>query len=124
LLQSGTIELVDEFDRTWIQEIEVASPPWTTFPIGYYMGTWKNGGNIHTFHGGDGPYLEWDEIDFSRQPADHTNYNGRTYTAIYGAEYLLRVRTQGPEGESIGMGHLEFFMHRGYERYLDQTAAN
>jgi hypothetical protein len=91
--------------------------PWTTFPIGYYLGTWRDGGNIHTYHGGDPVHTEWDVIDFSTQPADHGTYDGRAYKGIYGAEYPVRVTTTGPYGTSKGMGHIEFFMHRRYRRY-------
>lgn len=117
LLRSGSVDLLDEKGRPWRQSFTVASPPWTTFPIGYYMGTWRDGGNIHTYHGSSEPYQEWDVIDFSSQPANHTTYDGRSYEGIYGAEYLLEVHTEGPGVDSHGLGHLEFFMHRDYERY-------
>ena len=123
MLAGGSIELKDEHGRSWHQELKTAFPPWTTFPIGYYEGTWRDGGNIHTYHGPDDPYMEWDVIDFSRQPADHSTYDGRKYSGIYGAEYAVRVHTDGPEGEATGLGHIEMFMHRRYQRYQPEDAA-
>jgi hypothetical protein len=122
MLAGGSLELEDEHGRAWHQEFEVASPPWATFPIGYYEGTWRDGGNIHTYHGPEDPYVEWDTIDFSRQPADHQTYDGRAYKGIYGAEYPVEVHTEGPEGSADGLGHVEFFMHRRYRRYQPEEA--
>lgn len=124
LMQGGTIDLVDEHGREWRQELEVAIPPWLTFPIGYYEGTWKDGGNIHTYHGPDNPYVEWDEFDFSDQPTSHRDYNGREYKGIYGGEYLVRVHTDGPDGfTSDGLAQIEFFVHRTHGRYGEEPVA-
>lgn len=117
VLDGGTISLVDDQGRSWRQDFEVAALPWATLPIGYYQGTWTDGGNIHTYHGPPEPYVEWDVLDLSSQPVAHTTYDGRLIKRLYGAEYLVRVRTEGPLGVSDGLGHLEFFMHRAYERY-------
>lgn len=117
VLAGGDLVFEDEHGATWKQSFESASMPWTTFPIGYYLGTWRDGGNIHTYHGNDPVHTEWDVIDFSQQPASHTTYDGRSYSGIHGAEYPVRVTTEGPHGVSTGMGHIEFFMHRSYKRY-------
>lgn len=117
MLSGGTIDLEDELGRSWRQEFDVVCPPWATFPIGYYAGTWRDGGNIHTYHGTDEPYLEWDVMDFSVQPVDHELYTGRRLVGVYGAEYLVSARTEGPEGVAEGLGHVEFFMSRRYRRY-------
>jgi len=117
VIERGEIDLVDAHGREWHQTLTTASMPWTTFPIGYYLGTWRDGGNIHTYHGGADVYVEHDVIDFSSQPADHRTYDGRQYTGIYGAEYLVSVQTDGPFGPAEGLGHIEFFMHRKYQRY-------
>ena len=117
VLSGGTVALTDHLGRPWRQEFEVASQPWATLPIGYYQGTWTDGGNIHTYHGPQQPYLEWDTLDFSSQPAPYTFADGRTLPRVYGAEYLVSVQTDGPLGTARGLGHLEFFMHRAYERY-------
>ena len=80
------------------------------------VGTWRDGGNIHTYHGD--PHLEWDELDYSVQPTTHTTYDGRTFERNYGVEYLVRMKMRGPDGiESTGLAHVEFFMSRQYERY-------
>jgi hypothetical protein len=114
ILEGGTIELEDEQGRSWHQRLEATALPWATFPIGYYRGTWRDGGNIHTYHG-ESPHVEWDELDFTSQPTDHVDYAGREYRNIQGAEYVLRVHTEGPEAASApGLGHLEFFVHRDY----------
>jgi hypothetical protein len=117
VLEGGTVQLEDEHGREWRQELEVTAPAWVTFPIGYYQGNWRDGGNIHTYHG-QSPYVEWDELDFTTQPTDHTDYAGRKYRGILGAEYAVRVRTEGPDGIAAnGLGHLEFFIHRRYRGY-------
>jgi hypothetical protein len=114
ILEGGTIELEDERGRSWHQRLEATALPWATFPIGYYRGTWRDGGNIHTYHG-QSPHVEWDELDFTSQPTDHVDYAGREYRNIHGAEYLVRVHTEGPDATSAsGLGHLEFFVHRDY----------
>lgn len=117
VLAGGTLELEDEHGDAWRQRIEVPCQPWATFPIGYYRGTWKDGGNIHTYHGPPDPHVEWDVLDFSRQPTDHTNYVGRTFEGVQGAEYVVRVRTEGPQGRVDGLGHVEMFVHRRHQRY-------
>jgi hypothetical protein len=122
VLAGGDLEFLDEQGRTWTQTFETASVGWTTFPIGYYLGTWRGGGNIHTYHGVEGVHTEHDVIDFSTQPADHQTYDGRSYSGIYGAEYPIRQVIRGPYGEARGMGHIEFFMHRRYKRYQPRDA--
>jgi len=122
VIEGGTIRLEDEHGRDWRVTLEHVCMPWTTFPIGYYQGTWNDGGNIHTYHGPDDPYVEWDEVDFSSQPAKYTlrGEKGRTFDKVYGAEYVFKCRTEGPEGTSEGLSHVEFFMHRRYSRYQPQ----
>ena len=124
VLSGGSLEFVDEHGRTWQQQLEVSCMPWTTFPIGYYGGTWRDGGNIHTYHdSGAGVHVESDVVDFSQQPADYQSYGGRTFTKVYGAEYVVKVHTDGPEGAASGLGHIEFFMHRSYLPYRPDDAS-
>jgi hypothetical protein len=114
-VSSGVVDLVDEQGRAWRHEIYVATSPWQSFMIGYNGGSWRDGGNIGSYHG-SGIYQECDEFDLAIQPFDLDDYLGRPRTR-YGNEYVVRVRSTGPDGISEGLGHLETFIDGTYRRY-------
>lgn len=114
-VKSGRIDFVDEQGRPWVQEISIDNPPWQSFMIGYNGGSWTDGGNIGSYHG-PGIYQERDEFDLSSQPFDIPDYNGRPRTR-WGNEYVARVRWNGPDGTSEGLGHLETFFDAAYHPY-------
>jgi hypothetical protein len=124
-VMAGLIELTDENGDKWTQEIEAADMPWQSFAIGYNGGSWKDGGNIGSYHG-EGVYQEFDEFDLSRQPFDIDDYLGRRRMR-WGNEYVVHVRTSGPDGQCKGVGHLETFFEGTYRPYgfgLEDTGAN
>jgi hypothetical protein len=111
----GVIDLVDEFDRPWRQEIELAFPPWLSSTIGYNGGSWKDGGSLFTYHG-PGLNLEWDEFDLSKQPFELYNYNGQRLPSN-GLQAVMRLRSTGPDGTDTGQAYLEFFLNGRYKPY-------
>ncbi len=124
VLDTGKVILTDAAGGLWRQELKVVSPPWSPVTIGYDKGSWKDGGSIHTWHGDDEIVLEFDEFDFSRQPARHERYDGRVIPAMFGVEHLLSVVTVAPDGSSSdGAGKLEMFISKRHPRYGDRTSA-
>lgn len=131
ILRGGTITLVDEAGGTWVQEVEVASPPWLPDTIGYTPGSWKDGGTFHTWHGSEELAMEWDEFDFSKQPMRFERYKVSGEDAkdafgtghitdglVHGYEYLVKVRTTAPDGETMeGAAMLEHFINGAYHPY-------
>jgi len=114
LLKAATITLIDSEGGKWTQRIEPVGPPWVTATIGYQAGSWRDGGSMRTYHG-PGVSLEWDEFDFSRQPFDHTMYNGTVLRGLHGKEYLSRITTTAPDGRRwTGAGHTELFLDGPY----------
>jgi hypothetical protein len=111
----GAVSLTDEDGGNWRQEFEVLAPPWSTVPVGYYIGSWKDGGNIQTYHGSS-PYLEWDEFDF-QAPHDHTRYDGKVIRSLTGVEHFARIRMTGPEVEFDALGQFELHIEGGYAPY-------
>ena len=76
---------------------------------------WRDGGNIHTYHGPDDPYMEWDEFDFSRQPAAHTLYGETAARTVYGVEHYGWVEITDPQGRRHrGQQHTEVFLNGRY----------
>lgn len=114
LLKSGTVTLTDAEGGRWTQRLEPVGPPWVTATIGYQAGSWRDGGSMRTYHG-PGVSLEWDEFDFSRQPFDHTMYDGTVHKGLHGKEYLSRVVTTAPDGRQwVGAAHTELFLDGPY----------
>lgn len=121
--------LRDTRGRDWRQIIEVDTPPFMPMTMGYTTGSWKDGGNFHTYHGSEELALEWDEFDFSKQPTLYTPYgidgNSDTFAAamgfdytkpICGAEHLARITTIAPDGTSmVGAGQVEMFVNGPYK---------
>ncbi|MCZ7526583.1 MAG: hypothetical protein M5U14_09535 [Acidimicrobiia bacterium] len=115
-LAGGTVRLADEHGREWVQQLELADPPWFPLEIGYHQGTWNDGGSIQTYHG-PGVYLEYDELDVSSQPFDY-DLGGFVLQGVNGTEHLVRVRTTGPDGTvTEGLGHVEMFVEGPYAPY-------
>ena len=131
ILKNGTVHLTDEGGAHWRMEFEVASPPWIVQTMGYHPGSWKDGGTFFTYHGSEELALEWDEFDFSKQPARYrpykvtgeaaaTNFGEGTENGelIQGPEYLARVTTHAPDGSvSTGSGQVELFIRGAYRPY-------
>jgi hypothetical protein len=65
-VSGGTLRVEDIDGGIWHFAFQVTAPPYVIVPVGYHLGSWRDGGNIHTYHGPDDPYLEWDEL--TRQP--------------------------------------------------------
>lgn len=116
IVTGGTVYLTDELGREWRQEIEVVGAPWSILPIGYYHGTWKDGGNLHTWHRSEPFHVEWDAFDVST-PRDHQTYDGRVFRNHCGSEYLGRIRTIGPGVDFTGLGHVEVQIEGRYTPY-------
>lgn len=117
-LSHGIVDLIDENGDEWHHELKVASPPWSPATIGYNVdgGSWKNGGNIGSYHG-PGVYIEHDEFDFSIQPHNLLNHQGKPMRT-HGREHITIVRSTGPDGStSVGLGQLEFLCEGRYTPY-------
>jgi hypothetical protein len=89
---SGVLDIDDVAGRRWQMEFEVTAPPYVILPIGYHVGSWKDGGNIHTYHGSADPVMEWDEFDFSHQPTEHTLYGETQPRKLFGVEHIARIK--------------------------------
>ena len=115
---AGSLELDDVAGRLWQMEFEVTAPPYVIIPIGYHVGSWKDGGTIHTYHGDADPVMEWDEFDFSKQPTEHTLYGETQPRKMFGVEHIARIRLHGPDGiEEEGRAQIEVFLNGRYEPY-------
>jgi hypothetical protein len=117
-MSSGELEIDDVNGGLWRLAFEVTAPPYVIVPVGYHVGSWKDGGNIHTFHGQDNPYMEWDEFDFSTQPAKHTLYGETEPRTVYGVEHLGTISITAPDGTvHRGKQHTEIFLNGRYAPY-------
>jgi hypothetical protein len=118
-LSSGAWELIDNLGGTWTQVYErVPSGCWLPATIGYWAGSWKDGGTMFTYHGTPGLVQECDEFDFSDLIYDHTLYNGEQRHGLHSYEHLGRVTTTDPDGEvSSGSSHMEVFIPGRYSPY-------
>ena len=114
----GTVFLDDENDGCWQLQFDVPHPPHVLIQAGYHQGSWKDGGNIHTWHVGANPYLEWDEFDFSEQPAQHQLYGETEPKTVYGAEHVARIQLTAPDGNvQSGQAQIEVFVTGRYAPY-------
>jgi len=117
-LQRGTLRMVDEANGAWTVTFELAWPPAPVIQAGYHQGSWRDGGTIATYHGHADPYLEWDEFDFSRQPAAHTLYGQTQARTVCGVEHVVRIRLTDPQGKvSDGLAEIEVFLNGRYAPY-------
>jgi hypothetical protein len=131
-LKRVTMSIVDSEGGHWTQELNAVGPPWVGQTSGYYPGGWKDGGNVHTYHGSEELALEWDEFDFSSQPVLHKFYSsgesgfidgfGQGAKApdqpILGHVYLCETRTTAPDGSmSVGAAHVEHYINGPYRPY-------
>lgn len=131
MLKRAVLHLTDVNGGAWRQVFERAAPPWVVQTMGYHPGSWKDGGTFFTYHGSEELALEWDEFDFSRQPAPYTPYVVRGEAAasnfgegsargqlVHGPEYLCRVTTYAPDGTvSTGAAQVEMFINGPYKPY-------
>lgn len=114
----GSLAVKDADGGEWLFAFVVTMPPHVIVPVGYHLGSWKDGGNIHTWHGPDDPYMEWDEFDFSRQPARHTLYGEKQEREVYGVEHIGSVVITAPDGSvHQGMHQTEVFLNGRYSPY-------
>ena len=117
-VSAGTLEVRDAEGGQWSFSFEVTAPPYVIVPVGYHLGSWKDGGNIHTWHGPADPYMEWDEFDFSTQPASHTLYGESEPRRVYGVEHYGNVEVRSPDGRSYrGRHHTEVFLNGRFRPY-------
>jgi hypothetical protein len=117
-LQSGIVRLTDENGASWALEFDVAWPAAPVIQCGYHLGSWRDGGTIATYHGAADLHFEWDEFDFTRQPATHTLYGQTTPRKVYGVEHVARLRLVSPDGRmSEGQAEIEVFLNGRYAPY-------
>lgn len=110
--------LEDEHGGQWLQEMEIRTPGWHPFTIGYAKGSWKDGGTMVTYRGADAPAVEWDDFDFSPQPVDHTTYDGTVIRGMSAPESLAHVRCTGPDGRTVeGQAQVELPISGRYIPY-------
>jgi hypothetical protein len=115
---SGLLTVNDVDGGVWTFDFKVSAPPHVIVPVGYHLGSWKDGGNIHTYHGPDNPYMEWDEFDFSSQPAQHTLYGETEPRTVYGVEHIGAVTITTPDGRKHqGKHQTEVFLNGRYAPY-------
>jgi hypothetical protein len=117
VMDHATVTMTDSDGGTWVQTFETVGQPWSPFPVGYHVGTWKDGGTLQTYHGPQHPYIEADDFDISVQPFKRQMYNGTKLT-VWGCEYLARVTLTDPEGRvSHGGAQIEIFLDGRYDPY-------
>ncbi len=132
VLRSVVMSLVDTEGGHWRQEFTASGAPWMGKTSGYYPGGWKDGGNVHTYHGSEELALEWDSFDFSKQPLIHEPYASPESghidgfgqglkgpgTPVQGSVYLCAVRTTTPDGKiHVGAAHVEHYINGRYAPY-------
>jgi hypothetical protein len=62
--------------------------------------------------------MEWDEFDFSQQPAQHTLYGETEPRAVYGVEHIGVMTLTGPDGRvRKGKHQTEVFLNGRYAPY-------
>lgn len=117
-VSAGKLEVHDASGGRWLFSFEVTAPPYVILPVGYHLGSWRDGGNIHTYHGAENPYMEWDEHNFSRQPTKHTLYGETESRTVYGVEHMGWVDITAPDGSvHRGMHNTEIFLNGRYTPY-------
>lgn len=131
ILKRVVMSLEDSGGGKWTQEFIAAGMPWVGQTSGYYAGGWKDGGNVHTYHGSEELAMEWDEFDFSQQPLIHHPYateggaldgfgRGQQGPAskVQGHVYLCETRTTAPDGSvHVGAAHVEHYFNGPYRPY-------
>jgi hypothetical protein len=128
LLKQAEVFLTDSAGGEWRQLFEAVSPPWIVATMGYNTGSWKDGGNVFSYHGSEELATEWDDFDFSQQPVRYVPYGVKdpsqgdghgVYDSfaepIYGVEYGARVTTWAPDGtKGEGSAQFEMFISPPY----------
>jgi hypothetical protein len=117
-LEAGLLHLTDADGGRWRVSFEVAWPAAPVIQCGYHLGSWRDGGTIATYHGPGDPYFEWDEFDFSKQPAAHVLYGQSTPRQVYGVEHIARIKLTDPRGAvHHGQAQIEVFLNGRYAPY-------
>ena len=117
-LRRGVVHVTDANGGAWRLEFDVAWPAAPVIQCGYHLGSWRDGGTIATYHGAANPYFEWDEFDFTTQPAAHTLYGQSTERRVYGVEHVARLRVVTPDGTTLdGQTEIEVFLNGRYAPY-------
>ncbi|WP_156842897.1 hypothetical protein [Novosphingobium aquimarinum] len=127
LLSKVVMAITDTQGGNWKLEFEAVAPPWIAQTSGYFPGGWKDGGNVHTYHGSEELALESDSFDFSIQPIDYRPYQAEADTTdmfgagsskVQGMVYLCAVKVKGPDG-TVGQGaaHVEHWINGRYAPY-------
>lgn len=114
----GVLSVTDVEGGRWEMHFKTSAPPYVIVPVGYHLGSWRDGGNIHTWHGPEDPYMEWDQFDFSSQPATHTLYGESQARQVYGVEHYGTVEVIAPDGSRHqGLQNTEVFLNGRYAPY-------
>jgi hypothetical protein len=118
LLLGGTVTAIDDHGGRWLLDFEVAAPPWLLWPLGGWIGGWRDGGTWQTFHG-DGDVIEWDDFDVSQQPMDHQGApNLPLVRRTRGIEHVAAATLTAPDGSTEpAVAHVEFWVDGVHERY-------
>lgn len=117
-MKSGEVTLEDINGGIWKLLFEVTAPPYVIVPVGYHLGSWRDGGNIHTYHGAGNPYMEWDEFDFSQQPTEHILYGDTEARKVFGVEHIGTLKVIDPRGNlHDGLHNTEIFLNGRYTPY-------
>jgi len=123
MLTGGKVFITDAEGGEWKQEFQIGTLPFLFAPIGYWVGSWRDGGTMQTYHG-EGPVLEWDEIDISKMPMDYQPPGQPPQKNAQGHIYGARVKMTTPDGTvSEGMQHVTFWVEGDYHPYGFRAAA-
>jgi hypothetical protein len=118
LLEGGSISTTDADGGSWTIDFDVAAPPWLLWPLGGWIGGWRDGGTWQTFHG-PGVTIEWDDFDVADQPRDHQG--GPDLPIVRrtrGIEHVARATLTAPDGTAEpAVAHVEFWVDGLHDRY-------
>jgi hypothetical protein len=131
VLNRVDLRITDTAGAVWRMQFEIAALPWVPYTLGYTLGSWKDGGTFHTYHGSEELAIEWEELDATVQPFNYTPYQVDRETAkdhmglgmdptkpINGIEYMARCVVTDPDGvEHQGAAHIEHMVRGRYEPY-------
>jgi hypothetical protein len=130
-LEGARLDVVDANGKPWVFDFDMPYFPWVPHPIGYFAGSWKDGGNFHTYHGSEELAIEWDEIDASVQPFKYTPYKVSGDAArdgfgfgfaqdepICGVEHSSNLTLTAPDGSiHKGGAQVEHWVRGRYDPY-------
>ncbi|MBA2282604.1 MAG: hypothetical protein H0W25_15440 [Acidimicrobiia bacterium] len=118
LLEGGTVTAVDADGGEWRLDFDIAAPPWLLWPLGGWIGGWRDGGTWQTWHG-EGVSVEWDDFDVSHQPMDHQGGEGLPLVRrTRGIEHVAGGALTAPDGTTEpAVAHVEFWVDGVHHRY-------